>query len=67
VTETEAAHAHLLVGADPRPFRHLAARGRRLGLEVSLHPEPFPLGSGGALAAAIGDRGRHALVVNAES
>lgn len=58
-------HVHLLVGPDPAPFSYLTRDGSKLGLNVSIHTEPSPLGSGGALRAAP-QGGGEVLVISAD-
>lgn len=56
----------ILVGADPSPFIPMIGAGRGLALHVTVRPEPFPLGSAGAVRAALPHAETTVLVINAD-
>jgi mannose-1-phosphate guanylyltransferase len=57
---------HLLVGRERHPFDPAVELGHDLGLRVRVHTEERPLGSGGAVRAALPAGNRTVLVINAD-
>lgn len=66
LASTPIRRVHILAGSASAPFDPLVALGQRLGLHVEIHTEPRPLGSGGALRAALPTATSTMLVINGD-
>lgn len=66
LADSDVDHVDILAGANPAPFIPLIAAGQRRGLHVTIRPESRPLGSAGAVLAALPHLDSTVLVINGD-